>query len=214
MLTIKDIKKDNREFEKQLKKPTGKKGIIVAEFLHSHNDLQTQWTISLLEIKPSDEVLEIGFGTGGGIRQVAKKNVNGKTWGIDFSKVMLNISLESNEKGIKDGKVLLKLGDISNYDFGKTKFNKIFAVNVLYFWKNPLRILKRIYSLLLPKGKVVLFIYHKNSQRDRIKEGILKNYSGEEVVCLLKKAGFNKAFFKEKKFSANTRLGVCIVGEK
>jgi SAM-dependent methyltransferase len=214
MLTIEEIKKNNREFEKQLKKPTGKKGAIVAEFLRSHNDLQTQWTISLLKIKPSDDVLEIGFGTGGGIQQITKKNVKGKTWGIDFSKVMVSKALELNKKGIKEERVFLKLGNISNYDFGKTKFNKIFAVNVLYFWKNPLIILKKIYSILLPKGKVVLFIYHKNSQRDRIKEGIFKNYSGEEVINLLTKAGFNNVFFKEKKFSANTRLGVCIVGEK
>lgn len=214
MLTIDNIRKDNRSFEKQLRKPSGKAGVIVSKFLLSHNYFQNRWAISLLKIGTNDDVLEIGFGSGNGINEISKKKKVGRIWGIDFSKLMFEVAAKLNKKNIQDGKVKLIFGNISNYDFGSMKFDKVLGVNVLYFWKSPLKVLKRINSILNPGGKVAFFIYHKDNQKDRVKEGIFKNYSGEEVSDMLLKAGFGRAFFRERKFTNNSRLGVCIVGEK
>ena len=214
MTSLDEIKNDNRRFELQLKKPHGNDGKIIAKFLSEHNKPQTEWSVSELDLNSNDQVLEIGFGSGDGIRLISSKIISGKVYGIDFSDVMFDVAKELNKSGIKMGNVILIHDDIDNYDFGNLTFNKIMGVNVLYFWDNPTITINKLYRLLKPGGKIVLFIYHKKDQKDREREGIFYNYSGEEVVELLKNAGFNYARFEEKSFDSNNRLGVLGIGEK
>jgi ubiquinone/menaquinone biosynthesis C-methylase UbiE len=42
------------------------------------------WTIDLLEIKPADHVLELGFGSGLGIHKLAAIPTEGAVAGVDF----------------------------------------------------------------------------------------------------------------------------------
>ena len=213
-INIEEIRKNNREFENQLRKPTGTKGIVVADFLRSHNFFQNRWSISLLKLKPTDTVLEIGFGTGEGLKMIANKVRFGKIWGLDFSKLMVETAKKLNAERVKSKKLELLSGEVSKYNFKQLKFDKILGVNVLYFWKKPQTVMSKLFRLLNPGGRLALFIYDKESQKDRESEGIFRNYSGEAVCKMLKDSGFQNVSFNTRTFGNNPRLGVCVVAEK
>ena len=61
------------------------------------------WTISLLDIQPSDQVLEIGFGPGQAIQKVAKLTPNGFVAGIDLSDMMVSQASKRNTAAIRFG---------------------------------------------------------------------------------------------------------------
>jgi protein-L-isoaspartate O-methyltransferase len=46
------------------------------------NRLRDRWAVSLLDVHPTDRVLEIGFGPGVAIAELARRATGGKVYGI------------------------------------------------------------------------------------------------------------------------------------
>ena len=57
-------------------------------------------------------------------------------YGIDFSKLMYKKAQALNHKYIDEGRVTLLYGDFVASDIGSDGFDKIFCINVVYFWNN------------------------------------------------------------------------------
>lgn len=70
--------------------PNGLLGKIGGKIMAASNQQINQWTVSLLDVKPSDRVLEIGFGPGVAAKKISDILLEGKYVGIDVSSVMLN----------------------------------------------------------------------------------------------------------------------------
>jgi SAM-dependent methyltransferase len=83
----------------QFRRPTGFLGRL-AGFLFRINREGIEWTISLIEVQPADHVLEIGFGPGHGIQQVARIATQGRVAGVDFSETMLRQASRRNAAAI------------------------------------------------------------------------------------------------------------------
>lgn len=60
-----------KKFALQFGKPEGLNGSIAGKLMASTGAEKNKWTISLLNIQPSDNVLEIGFGPGVAIELVS-----------------------------------------------------------------------------------------------------------------------------------------------
>jgi len=90
----------------QFRQPTGLLGRL-AGFFFRINLEGIDRTISLLEIQPTDYVLEIGFGPGHGIQQAARIATQGRVAGVDFSETMLRQASRRNAAAITAGKVEL-----------------------------------------------------------------------------------------------------------
>lgn len=113
---------------------------------------RSRWTVDLLRIQPMDHVLEIGFGPGLAIQQVARLAPNGQVVGIDHSALMVRQARRRNHAAIEAGLVVLKLGGLDVLpQLGET-FDKVFSVNVLQFLRARSEALVRIRSVLKPKG--------------------------------------------------------------
>ena len=56
--------------------------------LRPSNRKRNVWAVSLMDVQPSDRVLEIGFGPGIAIRELARRATRGQVVGIDRSEVM------------------------------------------------------------------------------------------------------------------------------
>ena len=68
------------------------------------------WMINLLDIKPNDTVLEIGFGPGTAIGQMADLGLGRQICGIDYSPEMPQQATARNMEAIKSGRVDLRFG--------------------------------------------------------------------------------------------------------
>jgi ubiquinone/menaquinone biosynthesis C-methylase UbiE len=174
-----------RSFNSQFAHPKGWVGRLVGVILALKNRERNEWTISMLDIQPSDQVLEIGFGPGQAIEKVAELTPNGFVAGIDLSDVMVEQASQRNSAAIRSGRVLLQQGAETPLPFEDNKFNKVFAVNSMQFWSNPIAGLQEVRRVLKPGGRVVLTIQPMWAKTEEDVQMV-----SEKLVFQLKQVGF------------------------
>jgi ubiquinone/menaquinone biosynthesis C-methylase UbiE len=198
----------------QFRQPSGIVGRVLG-FLFRMNREGIDWTIEQLDVQPTDHVLEIGFGPGLGIQRAASLATQGRVAGVDFSQTMLEQATGRNAAAIDEGLVELCLGDATALLYPENTFHKAFATNVIYFWKNPLAILREIHRVMKPGGRLALYVIAKEDLL-KIKfitqTGVYQLYSDEDLVQLLNQAGFHHARVATK--AERHRTGVCTIAEK
>jgi ubiquinone/menaquinone biosynthesis C-methylase UbiE len=199
----------------QFRQPAGWPGRIAGSLFLRINREGIDWTIGLVGIHQTDHVLEIGFGPGYGIQEVTRLAAQGRVAGMDISGTMLEQASRRNAAAIAAGKVELRLGDAAKLPYPDSSFHKVFATNVLYFWTDLFTTLHEIWRVLKPGGRVALYFIAKEEMLKYklvTQTGLYRLYTGEDVVEMLKRTGFQNAQFVTK--SERFRTGVCAIGEK
>jgi ubiquinone/menaquinone biosynthesis C-methylase UbiE len=174
----------------QLRKPAGFFGNLVAKMMEFRNRGSYNIIIDWLSPRPGDHILEIGYGPGLGIYQVARSVPGCRVSGIDFSELMYQKASVKNKKYIEKGNVHLMHGDILTIEPGKDKFDKIFCVNVIYFWNDLNLAFTKIINMLGKEGKFLIYMDHKDSLDKAKFLADFCKYPVEEVERELKTAGF------------------------
>lgn len=129
-------------------------GLLMAH--RSSNRRRNAWAVSLLDVRQDDRVLEIGFGPGLAIRELARLAAEGYVCGIDHSELMLRRAKRLNAEGLRRGVVDLRLApveDLPNFD---EPFDKVLAVNAMVFWREPVSRLEEIRRLLRSGGLIAV----------------------------------------------------------
>ncbi|MBE9463219.1 class I SAM-dependent methyltransferase [Dyadobacter subterraneus] len=145
-----------KEMAQQLANPHGSEGVKTGERMSHGNGQMIHRTIDLLEIKANDYVLEIGPGKGAHVSSIIELAENIKYQGIDISETMVAESSELNENLISAGSVAFALSNGNTIEFPDNSFDKIFTVNTVYFWENPLVYSTEIFRILKPGGTFAL----------------------------------------------------------
>ena len=114
------------------------------------NRKRNVWAVGLLDVQPDDRVLEIGFGPGIAIEELARRATSGRVVGVDHSEVMVRQASRRNAAAVRDGRVDLRLGSAEALPAFDAPFDKILAVNSLMFWDDPVARLKQLRGLLRP----------------------------------------------------------------
>lgn len=201
---------------RQARQPSGFFGKLAGMMMARANREGIEWTIELLDIQPTDQVLEVGFGPGLAIEKVAALASQGWVAGLDFSETMLQQAQKRNAAAIATGRVELRQGDVSALPlpYNDDTFTKVFAVNVIYFLKDPLGVLNEFRRVMKPGRRLALYMVAKAEMaKSKITQtGIFTTYTSEEVVRLLTQAGFHGARFETKK--EKSRTGICALAEK
>ncbi|MFB9881761.1 methyltransferase domain-containing protein [Planobispora siamensis] len=65
------------------------------------NRQRNRWVVSLLDVQPTDRVLEIGPGPGLAVAELAGRATRGRVYGIDRSQVMVRQAGRRNAAGIR-----------------------------------------------------------------------------------------------------------------
>ncbi|MBI2908874.1 MAG: methyltransferase domain-containing protein [Chloroflexi bacterium] len=202
-----------RKLAEQLSQPRGSWGQVVGVFLGRLNRPANEWTLKLLEIQPADRVLEVGFGPGVGIQEAAKLASRGWVAGVDFSETMVEQATRRNAALIATGRVELRYGDVSSLPDNDDTFDRVFGVNVIYPWREPVATLKELRRVMKPGGRIALYFVDKEDMKLwHPPADLVTLYSGPEVARLLAEAGFHEArFVIKKRWFWN---GVCALAEK
>ena len=200
---------------KQARVPKGLLGKLAGRGMARINRPLIEWTLQLLEIKPSDYVLEIGFGPGVGIQIAAQMASQGRVTGIDLSDTMLSVASNLNAEAIAAGRVELRYGNASSLPYEHDTFDRAFAVNVLYFWDDPVAVLREMRRVTKPGGRIALAFYDKEDLKEQklTQSGVFALFTGDEAVQLLTEAGFSQARY-EKRAVHRAEMGMCAIGEK
>jgi ubiquinone/menaquinone biosynthesis C-methylase UbiE len=173
------------------RQPKGIFGKLIGVFMNKGNDFMNRFAINLLQPQREDHILEIGFGNGKYITEIAQVTQDGFVAGIDFSETMVNQARRRNKDLISQGIVDIKLGEVNKISFDNSTFDKVFTVNTIYFWPNPKDDLKEIYRVLKPNGRLIVSFRSKEKMEkfDFTKNGF-RLFEPKEVVQLLLDAGF------------------------
>jgi SAM-dependent methyltransferase len=152
-----------------------------------------------LDLQREDRILEIGFGTGKLIKEMADITTEGVVEGIDFSQTMLKQACKVNKQHIVKGKVRLKNGECRTLPFDSETFDKLCSINTLYFWKEPNKYFSEMFRVINHGGKIVIG-FRDNEQMNNLNlsEDVFSTYSQDDVVNLLMDAGFSSVHIREK----------------
>jgi ubiquinone/menaquinone biosynthesis C-methylase UbiE len=141
---------------KQFGKPTGRLGRFVGWLMSFKNNDRVNWTFDNLQLKPSEILLEVGYGPGMTLKKVANNLTSGFIAGIDHSEIMLEQASRRNKKHIENAKVKLECGTVWDLKYPENYFDTIYGSNVHFFWKDPTKEFRQLVTLLKPAGRLIM----------------------------------------------------------
>ncbi|MDB5395680.1 MAG: Methyltransferase type 11, partial [Rhodospirillales bacterium] len=121
--------------------------------------------VDALHIGCRDTVLELGFGPGHAIEMMASRAPAGTICGVDQSPIMLEQAERRNQVAIQEERVFLYRTAFDTPPFEKASFDKILAVNVIYFWRDAAAVVKEIRRVLSPGGRVSIYAREATTMR-------------------------------------------------
>lgn len=173
----------------QFGRPTGLggrgAGLLMAH--RSSNRRRNVWAVSLLDVRPDDRVLEIGFGPGLAIRELSRIAVDGYVCGIDHSELMLGSAKRRNADGLLHGGVDLRLGSVDELPEFAAPFDKILTVNTMLFWNEPIARLAELRGLLRTGGRIAV----AHQPRGPGATDATSASMGQQIEAALDRAGFS-----------------------
>ncbi|MEO3855120.1 methyltransferase domain-containing protein [Acrocarpospora sp. B8E8] len=152
------------------------------------NRRRNLWVVSLLDVQPTDRVLEIGFGPGLAIAELARRATRGHIYGIDHSEVMVHQAGKRNAAAIRAQRVELLHTSVDRLPRLNEPLDVIVAVNSAGFWPNPAEQLSELRGLLRPGGRIAL----ASQPRCAGATADTTAQAGRELHNLLTQAGFTQ----------------------
>src|SRR3954447_18303404 len=152
-------------------------------------------TLPLMEVKPTDRVLDIGCGSGWATRLVAKRFHPKKIIGIDISDEMVRRATEQSKE---IANIEFLHGAAEKIPLPDSSIDKVFSIESFYYWPDQMAGLKEAKRVLAPGGKLFILInlYKDNHYSLRWADELkvpVHALSEAEYIELLTKAGFSGA---------------------
>lgn len=114
--------------------------------------------VEQLDVQPDDRVLEIGCGHGVAATFVCERLGRGRLTAIDRSAKMIEAAARRNAAHVEAGRAEFLLAALEDLDLGDRRFDKILAVRVGLFHRDPERARALVERWLAP-GAVVLVVF-------------------------------------------------------
>lgn len=190
----------------QHKEPRGLLGLYIGERMVRQHRPETAWTLSLLNLELSDDVLELGCGAGYAMKLLLKESQVNQAVGLDLSHSILRSAAIRNRKEIKMGKARFLHGNVNQLPFKNSSFSKIFSIHSVYFWEDLPSSLSEIYRVLKPGGcAIITYCNGKNEET--------WNDIEQEIIPIMKQKGFKKVELLKGPHSREFHTA-AVVGEK
>ncbi len=142
----------------QLSNPHGVAGRLAGAAMRLVNREPNALALEALDVQATDDVLELGFGPGEGVRALARLSPGGTIYGVDQSAVMLAQATARNRAAMLGGRVRLALARFDETGLPDRSVDRILAVNVAYFWSDGRRVLAELDRVLRPGGRISLYV--------------------------------------------------------
>jgi SAM-dependent methyltransferase len=180
-----------RKVVRQFGRPHGVTGQVVGWVLahRASNRQRNRWVVSLLDVQPAERVLEVGFGPGLAIAELARRASRGRVYGIDHSEVMVRQASKRNAAAIRAQRVVLLHASADGLPRLDEQLDAIVAVNSAGFWPSPAEQLSELRGLLRPGGRIAL----ASQPRCAGATADTTARAGRELHDLLTRAGFTQA---------------------
>lgn len=198
--------KDLKILAKNLANPQGEKGIEIGEMMNATNIGMTLESIKTLLIEDDEHILEIGHGNAGHLKSILNKAKDLTYTGIDISETMRKEAQNLNIEFKDQADFILYEG--RKLPFEDEVFDKIFTVNTVYFWENPVEFLNEIYRVLKNTGTFVLtFAQRDFMEKLPFTKFNFKLYNNDEMEELISESRFKRMKISEKEEEIKSKTG-------
>ena len=179
-------------FRSQFGSPSGLVGsLFVAPFLNVTNMSIIRASVDLLEPKPDDRVLDIGFGGGYSLFSLAERVPKGRVVGVDHSRDMVDAAATLIRKRKLQARIRVRKGNVVELPFAANTFDRVLTVNTIYYWLDLRAAFREIAKVLRPGGR--LAVGFRSPESLRLITQAWENfrlYEPQEVAEAMRKAGF------------------------
>lgn len=169
--------------------PRGPLGWVAGQLMARLSAQRSEWGLSLLDLQPDEQLLEVGFGPGVDVQRAARVVTGGTVVGVDPSATMVSLAGRRNRAAMRAGKVQLhQVAMPGPLLFPDAVFTKIFTNNSFAFWDEPDASLRELKRVLRPGGRIAIV-----AQPLWLKTRAEARAYGETVAQALRDAGFSRA---------------------
>jgi SAM-dependent methyltransferase len=143
---------------RQFHDPSGPGGHVAGWVMgHRASNVQrNRWAVELLDVQPTDHVLELGCGPGVAVADLAGRATRGLVVAVDHSEVMIRQARRRNAAAIGQGRVRLIHSAVEHLHVTDGPFDAALAINNVGMWPEPTTQLRDIGRLLRPGGRIAL----------------------------------------------------------
>ena len=127
-----------------------------------------RWAVELLDVRPDEQVLEVGCGYGHMIGLICKHLTIGHITAIDRSAAMVQAAIRNNRRHIDSGNAEIIHQDLLGSKLPSASFDKAFLFNINAFWMDPISEMAEVKRVLKPGGE--FFIFHQPPPEHEIGE--------------------------------------------
>ncbi len=199
---------------KQLQFPRGIFGKILFAWMTRMTIAHARWTVDLMDIKPNEDIIEIGFGNGANIKLLLQKAVRGSVTGVEISETAIEMASKKNAKAISEGRVKLYQTTGNTLPFDAGVYDKACTVSTAYVIKDPGAVFKEMFRVLKPQGRAAItFPVRENFMR--FKPVATEGFYLHELADL--EAAFRNAGFVNCRTERNDQVKFgahCMLGDK
>jgi SAM-dependent methyltransferase len=157
--------------------------------MNRHNARMNAYAVELLELRPFDHVLEIGFG--GGVNLPTLMDGAAFVAGVDPSPDVVRRASARFSKAVSSGRAVFREGSVESIPFDEARFGKICTVNTVYFWRSLEAGFTEIRRVLAPDGRLAVgFLPKQWMDRMGVPPDIFTAREPEDVAAALKSARF------------------------
>lgn len=150
-----------------------------------------RWAVDVMDVQPTDSVLEIGCGPGAGAELICQRLTTGKLFAIDRSESGVDRTKRRCKEYVDSGRLTVRQIDLATLRVPVKRLNKVFAFNVNLFWVRDCKEeMALLHERVLPGGAVYLFF---EANRPELVPNIVKKASAS-----LQKAGFRVSVVEQK----------------
>jgi ubiquinone/menaquinone biosynthesis C-methylase UbiE len=127
----------------------------------------------LLNVRPDDKILEVGFGPGVAIQLLLQRLATGSVAGVDQSQEMVRQAAARNADALRNRRVDLRYGSAERLPFSDQTFDKALAINSMQAWPDARAGLREIWRVLKHDGVVAVgFTVNSGQPRQGVAESL------------------------------------------
>ena len=117
-----------------------------------------RWAVDLMDVRPDDNILEIGCGPGAGAELICERLQSGKLFAIDRSESGVDRTKRRCRQYVESGRLTVRQIDLATLRVPVKRLNKVFAFNVNLFWvRECADEVALLHERVVPGGAVHLF---------------------------------------------------------
>jgi SAM-dependent methyltransferase len=117
--------------------------------------------LSKMRLAASDNVLDVGCGSGWLSRRIGKVVPEGRLVGMDISDEMIRIARRNS---VDQHNLMFVVGEVAEIPWQPNFFSHVISVESAYYWPNPAAGIKEIFRVLQPGGSAwILINYYREN---------------------------------------------------